>query len=116
MKTIGRILIILAVAALVSGAFWALTGGTNASAGAFPANREFGELRERSDGSPEGGFRPDHERGEESFGALSILGMLKSIIPISVIVLVVVLVERFMNGRRLAQKMTPANQQSSSPN
>ncbi len=110
MKTIIRILIILAAAALVSGIFWALTSAASSGSG-FQADGEFrstGELdRRATEGFVEGNFRPDHEdgrRGELGFGVFGIIGTLRFLIPISLIVAVVLFVERGLNKRQSAQR------------
>ncbi len=110
MKTIGRILIILAVALVVSGVFWVLTGSGQAASAGF-----FGEERIRPEGfqpggnfAPQGDFAPREggreggfERGERDGGFFNPFGLLKTLIPVSVIVAVVVLIERFATGRRI---------------
>jgi len=105
MKIISRILIILLAASVVIGATWALTHNNNQNAQFGPGDATFrpdNNFRgdgfvpgQRPEGSREGGF--DRGRG----GGFLPFGWIKNIVLISVIVAVVLLVEFFIDRRRV---------------
>lgn len=99
MRTLGRILIILFVFALVMGVTYTIV---SASSPASPANSPSFERSERERPEFPGGGRPDGSRGEEEgrglgFGLGMILGAIRNSAIIGVIVALVV---KFKNRLR----------------
>lgn len=108
MRTLGRILIILFVFALVMGLTYTIV---NASSSSSPAN---GPSFERGEGErPEipGGGRPDDFRGEEEgrglgFGLGMILGAIRNSAIIGVIVALVVKFQNRMRKKKQDPQVT----------
>jgi hypothetical protein len=105
MKTIGRIVIILLAAAIVSGAAWGIVNASGAldNAAAFDDREEF-----RPDGTrqiPPEGFDRDFDREDEGFSVFSLIGILGKGIVIAVIMAVILIPQKFLANRKA---QTPA--------
>ena len=103
MKTLGRILIILAVTALVTGALYLIVnaGGTGTAANFPQRGEQFASTRTFEAGArPEfDGARP--ERGVERGGGWA-FGLLKNMGVISILVVILVLPKGLAKRKRLA--------------
>ncbi len=110
MKTLGRILIILLAAAIVTGAWFALVNGLGTSI-SVPFDRPGGaEFRPQQQGNqppagfPEGGFpqgeRPDRERGGSGSMGRFALGMVKNVGIVAVLVALIVLPKSLFGRKR----------------
>lgn len=108
MKIITRILIILLAASVVVGATWALTrNGANAQFAPHEGNfRPNGNgnsasntpnFGQRPEGFTNGGFRPE---GRDRGGSFSVLSLLRTLIPLSVVVAIGVLLDHLISSKR----------------
>jgi heme A synthase len=109
MKTLGRILIILLAAAIVTGGWVALVNGIGANVSTSfdrPGGDEFRPQQQGNQppaGFPERGFpqgeRPDRERGGGSMGRFA-LGMVKNVGIVAVLVALIVLPKSLFGKKR----------------
>jgi len=109
MKTLGRILIILLAAAIVTGAWVILVNGIGANVSASfdrPGGAEFRPQQQGNQpptGFPEGGFpqgeRFDRERGGGSMGRFA-LGLVKNVGIVAVLVALIVIPKSLFSQKR----------------
>jgi len=110
MKTLGRILIILLAAAIVTGAWVALVNGIGANVSTSfdrPGGDEFRPQQQGNQppaGFPEGGFpqgeRPDREQGGGGSVGRFGLGMVKNVGVVAVLVALIVLPKSLFGRKR----------------
>lgn len=102
MKTLGRILIILAVTALVAGALYLIVnaGGTGAAANFPQRGEQFASTR-----TFEGGARPEFEGGRPERGEMGggwAFGLIKNVGIIALLVTILALPKALAKRKRLA--------------
>lgn len=115
MKTIAKILVIVLVAVLVGGATW-LIGNQAGASGAFPergARGDFDGDGDRPEGFPDGSGFPERggregrgERDGDGFNLFGIAGFAKTLIPITLIIALVVLVQNVVGRIRRGRDKT----------
>ncbi|MFN8440590.1 MAG: hypothetical protein U0175_39700 [Caldilineaceae bacterium] len=112
MKTIIRIVIILAAAMLVVGVTYALGQRSSSTQGFSP---RFGELRSNdAGGSTNREFRPNREfegrgfegrRGGQAFGFRGLAGFTQTLLPITAVIAIVAIIDKAWKRRKRPQKV-----------
>jgi len=102
MKTISRILIILAAAAIVGGIIFALVGNNTSDTRSGFDRHGDAEFRP---GDNDGNFAPRHERDREGFGGGLFLpgGVIKGLLIISVVMIVWLNTGKLLGRRKAIQ-------------
>ena len=104
MKLIGRIMVILAVAAMIAGIFYLVTRDN----GVQSTDRPFRQEGVNQQGGPPDGFEGRGDRrGRDGTGLLESFGSLVStFVPIAIITVIVVFIDKLLIDRRRSKKIS----------